>query len=97
MERLGCSSLRLLALRHLSSRALIKPGLHSLVNKINDSITLIEHIFKRSKENMYAMVGYKELTLEKVEGQKFVRIATSIVKCESRVILLKGELLNMHH
>lgn len=98
MARLRCSSLRLLALRHLSSRALIKPGFHSPINKINDSITLIEHIFKRSKENMYAMVGYKELTLEKVEGQKFVGIATSIVRrCKSRVILLKGELLNKHH
>ena len=47
---------------------------------------------------MYAMVGYKELTLEKVEGQKFVGIATSIVRrCKSSVILFKGELLNMHH
>ena len=98
MARLRCSSLRLLALRHLSSRALIKPGFHSPINKINDSITLIKHIFKRSKEKMYAMVGYKELTLEKVEGQKFVGIATSIVRrCKSRVILLKGELLNKHH
>lgn len=96
MARLRCSSLRLLALRHLSSR--VKPGFHSPINKINDSITLIEHIFKRSKENMYAMVRYKELTLEKVEGQKFVGIATSIVRrCKSRVILLKGELLNKHH
>ena len=61
-----------------SSRALIKPGLHS-INKIKDSITLIEHIFKRSKENMYATVGHKELTLEEVEGHEFVSIATSIV------------------
>ena len=44
------------------------------------------------------MVGYKELTLEKVEGQKFEGIATSIVRrCKSSVILFKGELLNMHH
>ena len=47
---------------------------------------------------MYAMVGHKESTLDKVGGHKSVGITKSIVSgCKSRVILLKGELLNMHH